>query len=82
MSNNTEKKCSICGSDFLYYSYFKDKYTGEVICENCLLERGEISTSITTHYCYEGEYLGSSDEIKEVFEKLCDYLNLEEIEDE
>lgn len=71
-------KCERCESDYAD-NYFKNKYTNEIICLDCLLEDCEHST--TTHYSLDGNYLGSDDDIQEVIESICDYTSFEEIEE-
>lgn len=74
-------KCEICGSDYAE-NYYKDKYTEEIICEDCLLGIDGITTSTTTHYSLEGIYLGSDDDSQEVVDNICDYTSFEKIEEE
>lgn len=71
-------KCDRCESDYAE-EYFKDKYTNEVVCLDCLLDGCETST--TTHYIIDGTYLGSDDDINEVIENICDYTSFEKVEE-
>ena len=64
-------KCDRCGCDYAE-SYYKYEYSDEIICEDCLLEIDGITTSTTTQYFLDGEYMGSSDEIDELYETICD----------
>ena len=72
-------KCERCESDYAD-SYFKDEYTNEIICLDCLLDGCDHST--ITHYSLDGIYLGSDDDIQEVIESICDYTNFEEVEED
>ena len=82
MSNNIEKKCSICGSDYAD-RYFKEKYTDKLICEDCLLNLDEVEKSVAIiNYFVDGEYVGNDDEPDELYKSLCDYLDYEEVEDD
>lgn len=42
-------KCNKCDSDYSDY-YFKNKETGEIICEQCLLELDKEETDTQTLY--------------------------------
>lgn len=74
-------KCDKCDSDYSDY-YFKNKETGEIICEQCLLELDEVDTDTQTLYYLNGEYIGDDNEIDEVEEQICDYYDYEEIRKE
>ena len=63
-------KCDRCNSDYAEH-YYKDKYSDEIICEDCLLELDGITTSTITNYFIDGE--GNNIDISTV-EKLYDYL--------
>lgn len=64
-------KCNICGSDYAD-NYFKDEYSDEIICEECLLEIDGITTSTETHYLLDGQYMGSDFNNSELLENICD----------
>ncbi len=72
-------KCDRCGCDYAE-NYYKDEYSDEIICEDCLLEIDGISTSTTTQYFLDGEYMGSSDEINELYETICDNTFYKKVE--
>ncbi len=64
-------KCNICESDYAD-NYFKDEYSDEIICEECLLEIDGITTSTETHYLLDGQYMGSDFNNSELLENICD----------
>ena len=64
-------KCNICGSDYAD-NYFKDEYSDEIICEECLLEIDGITTSTETHYLLDGQYMASDFNNSELLENICD----------
>lgn len=75
-------KCDRCGSDYAD-NYYKDKYTDETICEDCLLEVDGITTSSITYYYLDGEYMGNDAEsIQDVIDCICDNTSYEEIKKE
>lgn len=82
MSNNIEEKCSICGGIYRTFRMFKNKYTKELVCEDCLLELDGITTETTHHYFLDGEYIGNDDEIDEVYNNICFYNGYEEVKDD
>ena len=73
-------KCERCGSDYAE-SYYKDKYSDEIICEECLLELDGITTNKETHYFLDGYYLGTDNNYSELIENICEYTDYEEIEE-
>ena len=52
-------KCSICNATFAE-SYYKNKYTNKIICDDCLLESDCMSYDTVTSYYLEGEYMGDT----------------------
>ena len=73
------KVCSKCESDYAD-GYYKDKYTDEIICEDCLLEIPEITTSIIEHFYLDGEYIGNDDDnLDDVIDTICKYKDYEKI---
>ena len=75
-------RCDRCESDYAEH-YYKDEYSDEIICEDCLLELDGITTSTITNYFIDGEYIGSDEEsIQEVINNICDYFSFEEVQDE
>lgn len=73
-------KCERCGSDYAE-SYYKDKYSDEIICEECLLELDGITTSTETYYFLDGEYIGSDCNYSELIENICESTDYEEIKE-
>lgn len=73
-------KCERCGSDYAE-SYYKDKYSDEIICEECLLELDGITTNKETHYFLDGYYLGTDNNYSELIENICENTDYEEIEE-
>ena len=67
---------------FCYIFYFKNKETGEIICEQCLLGLDKVDTDTQTLYYLDGEYIGDDNEIDEVEEQICDYLGYEQIKED
>lgn len=82
MLNKTGKKCSICGGTYQAFRMFKNRYTEELVCEDCLLELDGITTETTYHYFLDGEYIGNDDEIDEVYKNICFYNGYEEVKDD
>lgn len=76
-----EHKCERCGSTYAE-SYFKDEYTGEVICEECLLKLDMITTSTETYYYLDGEYIGSDANYSDLIENICDNTGYKEIKED
>lgn len=84
MSNKDieEKQCCKCNSDY-EDSYYK--YNEKIYCFDCLIEELESDVRLqvvsTTHYYNEdwGE-LGTSDEIDEVVQNICEKYEVEEID--
>ena len=70
-------KCNRCGSDYSE-SYYKDKYSDEIICEECLLELDGITTEEETHYFLDGYYLGTDNNYSELIENICENTDYEE----
>ena len=73
-------KCNICGSDYAD-NYFKDEYSDEIICEECLLEIDGITTSTETHYFLDGQYMGSDFNNSELLENICDNTTYKKIKE-
>lgn len=73
-------KCNICGSDYAD-NYFKDEYSDEIICEECLLEIDGITTSTETHYLLDGQYMGSDFNYTELLENICDNTTYKKIKE-
>lgn len=72
-------KCEICGTEFSD-NFYKQNETGEIICEECLLESDMITTDTITNYYLDGEYIGNnSDSIEDVIETICDTYDYSEI---
>ena len=72
-------KCDRCESEFAEH-YYKDKYSDEIICEDCLLELDGITTSTITNYFIDGEYIGSDGEsTQDVVDNICDYFGYKEL---
>ena len=72
-------KCNRCGSDYSE-NYYKDKYSDEIICEDCLLESDMITTDTVTSYYLDGEYIGDDNNLDEVINNICDNLSYNKIE--
>lgn len=64
-------ECHRCGSDYAD-EYFKDEYSDEVICNDCLLEIDGITSNTITSYYLDGEYLGNDSDYDELIETICD----------
>ena len=78
--NSNAKICDRCGEEFSE-SYYKDEYGDEIICQECLLELDGITTSITTNYFIDGEYIGNDEQdIQEVINEVCEHFSYKEIE--
>lgn len=61
-------------------NYYKNKITGEIICEDCLLNLDGVATSTITNYFINGEYIGSdSESIQDVVDNICDYFDYKEL---
>lgn len=73
-------KCNICGSNYAD-NYFKDEYSDEIICEECLLEIDGITTSTETHYLLDGQYIGSDFNNSELLENICDNTTYKKIKE-
>ena len=74
-------KCNRCGSDYSE-NYYKDEYSDEIICEDCLLEIDGITTETTTDYYLDGDYLGDDNNLDEVIDNICDNTSYKKIEEE
>ncbi len=72
-------KCERCKSDYAD-NYYKDKYSDEIICEDCLLELDGITTNTVTSYFLDGEYLGDDADIDNLIENICDNTAYEAVE--
>lgn len=73
-------KCNLCGSDYAD-EYFKDKYTDEIVCIDCILS--DCSQSTTTHYTTtDGDYLGSDDDMEEVADSIETYTSFKRIKED
>lgn len=73
-------KCERCGSDYAE-SYYKNKYSDEIICEECLLESDCMSHDTVTSYYLEGEYMGDSNDYEKLLDEVAYALDYEEIEE-
>jgi hypothetical protein len=74
-------KCERCGNDYSD-SYYRDEYSDEIICEECLLEIDGITTSSITYYYLDGEYIGDdSESIQDVIDCICDNTSYKEIKE-
>lgn len=72
-------KCDRCNSDYAEH-YYKDKYSDEIICEDCLLQLDGITTSTITNYFIDGDYVGNDEEsLQDVVDNICDYFSYEEL---
>lgn len=82
--NKEEKRCSCCDSDYEEEYY---KYDDEIYCFDCLIEQlekeGNMHINCVTHY-YDADWgtLGTSDDINEVVQNICEHYNIEEVEGE
>lgn len=81
--SKTEKICSKCKSDYEDEFY---KYEEEIYCFDCLIEELENNEELykveTTHY-YNGDWgkLGTSDEISEVIQNICEEYDVEVLDE-
>lgn len=64
-------KCSVCGSDYAD-EYFKDEYSDEIICNDCLLEIDGMTSNTEITYFLDGEYMGSDNDYDELIKTICD----------
>lgn len=71
-------KCNRCDSEDSEY-YYKDEYSDEIICEDCLLESDMITTDTVTSYYLDGEYIGNDNDIDEVVNCICDNIGYKKI---
>ena len=53
------------------------KYDGSLLCQDCFFESIEVQEEDVTHYHWDGEYLGSNNDMDEVFECIADGLDCE-----
>ena len=74
LKGDPDMKCSVCGTEYCEYFYKRDD---EILCEECILEVDMMCTS--TNYYLDGEYLGNSDNMEEVYQNICESLGYEEI---
>ena len=66
------KICAECGTE-RSDAFYKREETGEIICEECLLESDIVTTDTITNYYIDGEYIGNDvDSIEDVIDVLCD----------
>lgn len=72
------KVCEICGAE-TSDAFYKEKETGKIICEECLLLSDKIERETVTHYYLDGEYVGDSDHIEEVIDAICDTYDYTQI---
>ena len=70
-------RCDICGTAHSEYFYKNEEQT---LCEECILNSDMICTS--TNYYLDGEYIGDSDNMEEVYNNICEILGYEEIKNE
>lgn len=73
-------KCEICGNEYDGDNYYKNKDTGEIICEDCLLESDGITTFTMTNYYVDGEYIGNELD-DELINNVCMIFNYEPIKE-
>ena len=74
-------KCERCGSETSEY-YYKDEYSYEIICEDCLLEIDGITTSNITYYYLDGEYIGNdSESIQGVIDNICEGTSYKKVKE-
>jgi len=71
-------KCNICGSSY-EETYFKDEYSEEIVCEDCLLEIDGMTSNSITHYFLDGEYMGSDDDLYNLYETICENTRYKKI---
>lgn len=74
-----EIKCEICGSNYSENYYHSDN-DNRIICEECLLNLDGITTSTETYYYIDGEYAGSDNNLDDLIENICDYLDYKVVE--
>ena len=67
-------ECSSCNLTLAHYKQGDLYY-----CQDCFLGANDIETFTVTHYTWDGEYMGSEDNIDEVIEYVIDNLD-EEVE--
>ena len=73
--------CDRCGNDYSD-NYYRKEYGDEIICEECLLELDGITTSTTTNYFIDGEYIGNDEQdIQNVIDEICAYFSYKEIDE-
>lgn len=73
------KICEICSTE-LSDGFYKNEETGEIICEECLLESDMVTTETITNYYLDGEYIGNDvDSIENVIDVLCDTYDYKKI---
>lgn len=73
--------CMRCGTDYSD-GFYKDEYSDEIICEDCLLESDGITTDTITYYYIDGEFIGDDSDIQEVIDNICDNISYKKIEKE
>ena len=73
-------KCNICGKSYAEY-YFKDEYSDEIMCEDCLLEIDGMTSTTITSYFLDGEYMGNSDEYYDLYDNICENTSYRKIEE-
>ena len=74
-------RCDICHVMYAD-NYYKNKDTGEIICEDCLLNSDGVTTSTITNYFVDGEFIGDdSQSIQDVVDHLCEIFDYEQIEE-
>ena len=77
----TEVKCEICDSDYDEEYY---KYNDKIYCFDCLVEALEedkrlIKVETTYYYNEDWGELGTSDDINEVIQNICEEFDIEEL---
>ena len=72
---NNLRKCNICNSEYAEH-YYKDKYSDEIVCEDCLLELDGITTSTIINYFIDGD---DEESMQDVVDNVCDYFSYEEV---
>lgn len=75
-------ECQRCGTNVKNIEYFKDEYSDEIICEDCLLEIDGITTDTVTNYFLDGDFIGDNNELDVVINNICDNVGYKKIEEE
>lgn len=73
-------KCHICNSEYAD-TYFKNKDTDEIICDECLLESDCMSYDTVTSYYLDGEYMGDTNNYEDLLDNIAYALDYEEVKE-